>query len=82
MGSSEVLESSFGKLKRLEGEASQGGLTAMVLALGAILGQPSEADVRQALEAVPRKVVRAWVRRHLGFTMPMLRRQLFPLHKP
>lgn len=82
VGSSEVLESSFGKLKRLEGEASQGGLTAMVLALGAILGQPSEADIRQALEAVPRKVVSAWVRRHLGFTMPMLRRQLFPLHKP
>jgi hypothetical protein len=82
VGSSEVLESSFGKLKRLEGEASQGGLTAMVLALGAILGQPSEADVRQALEVVPRKVVTAWVREHLGFTMPMLRRQLFPLHKP
>jgi hypothetical protein len=82
VGSSEVLESSFGKLKRLEGDASGGGFTGMVLALGAILGNPSEAEVRQALEAVPNKEVVGWIRRNLGTTTHMLRQQLLALNKP
>jgi hypothetical protein len=81
VGSSEVLESSFGKLKRLEGDASQAGFTAMVLALGAILGQPGEADVRQALEAVPKKAVTSWLRQNLGLSTHVLRRRLFARKK-
>jgi hypothetical protein len=82
VGSSEVLESSFGKLKRLEGDASGGGFTGMVLALGAILGNPCEAEVRQALDAVPKKEVAAWIRRVLGPTTHVLRRQLLAEDKP
>ena len=81
VGSSEVLESSFGKLKRLEGDASQAGFTAMVLALGAILGQPGEADVRHALEAVPKKAVTSWLRQNLGLSTHVLRRRLFARKK-
>jgi hypothetical protein len=81
VGSSEVLESSFGKLKRLEGDASQASFTAMVLALGAILGQPGEADVRQALEAVPKKAVTSWLRQNLGLSTHVLRRRLFARQK-
>lgn len=82
VGSSEVLESSFGKLKRWEGDASGGGFTGMVLALGAILGNPGEAEVRQALEAVPNKEVVGWIKRNLGTTTHMLRQQLLALDKP
>lgn len=82
VGSSEVLESSFGKLKRLEGDASRGGFTGMVLALGAILGNVGEAEIREALKAVPKKVVIAWIGRSLGPTTTMLRRRLLALDKP
>lgn len=81
-GSSEALESSFGKLKRLEGDASRGGFTGMVLALGAILGNASDAEVREALEAVPKKEVSAWIRRSLGTTTHVLRRRLLAVEKP
>jgi hypothetical protein len=82
VGSSEALESSFGKLKRLEGDASRGGFTGMVLALGAILGNASETEVREALESVPKKEVIAWITRSLGSTTTMLRRRLLAPDKP
>ena len=54
----------------------------MVLALGAILGNATDADVREALEAVPKKEVIAWIGRSLGPTTTMLRRRLFAVDKP
>lgn len=74
VASSEALESSFGKLKRLEGDASRGGFTGMVLALGAILGNATEAEVRKALEAVPKKEAQAWIKHSLGTTITSRRR--------
>lgn len=74
LGSSEALESSFGKLKQLEGDASRGGFTGLVLALGAIVGNSSEADISEALEAVPKKEAQAWIRRSLGTTITSRRR--------
>jgi hypothetical protein len=76
VGSTEALESSFGKLKRLEGDASGGGFTGLVLSLGAVTGNASEAEVRQALEEVPRKEAENWVQRSLGVTVRWLRRQI------
>jgi hypothetical protein len=46
VGSTEVLESSFGKLKRLEGDASGSGFTGLVLALGALTGTASPSKVQ------------------------------------
>jgi hypothetical protein len=76
VGSTEVLESSFGKLKRLQGDASAGGFTGLVLALGALTGTADEAEVRQALDAVPGKEAEGWVKRALGATMRWMRRQV------
>lgn len=44
VGSSEVIESLFGKWKRLEGEQARSGLTGLVLALGALVA-PTTAEV-------------------------------------
>jgi hypothetical protein len=77
VASSEVLESAFGKLKRLERDQSNDGLTGLVLALGAMLGTTSEEDIRQALEATAEKKVKNWVKSKLGETMQWLRRQFF-----
>ncbi len=81
VGSTDTLESSFGKLKRLEGEASRGGFTAMVLALGALTGEADEASVRTALEEVPEKKAEGWFKRTLGPTVGWLRRQLLGSEK-
>ncbi len=74
VGSTEVLESTFGTLKRLEGSYAGDGFTGLSLALGAILGNRSEEQVREALEAVPKKEADGWVQRLLGTTVQMFRR--------
>jgi hypothetical protein len=81
VGSTDVLESSFGKLKRLEGEASRDGFTGMVLALGAMTGESDEATVQAALENVPQKKAEGWVKRTIGPTMGWLRRRLLGKQK-
>jgi hypothetical protein len=74
VGSTEVLESTFGTLKRLEGSYAGDGFTGLTLALGALLGDRSEGQVRAALEAVPKKEAEGWVKRLLGTTVQMFRR--------
>lgn len=74
VGSTEVLESTFGTLKRLEGSYAGDGFTGLTLALGAIVGNRSEEQVRDALDAVPKKEAEGWVKRLLGTTVQMFRR--------
>lgn len=76
-GSSEVLESAFGKLKAKAGPSGRGELTGMALALGAILGEHDEEEVRQALDAVPQKKAEGTISRLLGPTLRWLRHHLF-----
>jgi hypothetical protein len=76
VGSTEALESSFGKLKRLEGDESGGGFTGMVLALGAMTGNADEPHVRKALEEVPNKEAQGWINRTLGHTLRWLRHHI------
>ncbi len=74
MGSTEVLESTFGTLKRLEGSYAGDGFTGLCLALGAILGNRTEEQIRAAMDAVPKKEAEGWVKRLLGTTVQMFRR--------
>jgi len=77
LGSTEVLESAFGVQKRLAADQSESGLTALVLALGAVLGKHTPETVRADLEAVPQKKAESWAKRTLGKTVQWLRRQFF-----
>jgi plasmid stabilization system protein ParE len=77
VASTEVLESSFGKLKRLEQQQSQDGLTGLVLALGAVVGTSSDGGVQEALERTPQKKVDHWLSRVFGRSLQWLRRQFF-----
>ena len=82
VGSSEVIESIFGKWKRLEGEQARSGLTGLVLTLGAMVSHTSAEVIKQALESVPTKTVLTWCREKLGKTVQATRRTLFvPLRK-
>jgi hypothetical protein len=80
-GSSEVLESAFGKLKTKAGASGKGELTGMAMSLGAILGKHDEQEVRQALDAVPQKKAEGMISRLFGPTLCWLRHQLFGVVK-
>jgi hypothetical protein len=83
VGSSEGIESIFGKWKRLEGDQARSGLTGLVLALGALVAPTTAEVIKQALTTVPTKTVLSWCRDKLGKTVQATRRALFaPLRKP
>jgi hypothetical protein len=77
VGSSEVIESIFGKWKRLEGDQARSGLTGLVLALGALVAPTTTEVIKQALTTVPTKTVLTWWREKLGKTVQATRRALF-----
>jgi hypothetical protein len=77
VGSSEVIESIFGKWKRLEGDQARSGLTGLVLALGALVAPTTAEVIKQALTTVPTKTVLTWCREKLGKTVQATRRALF-----
>jgi len=74
IGSTEVLESVIGKYKRLQSSHSQGGMTALLLSIGAIVGDHSASLIQQALETISTADVTEWCREHLGQTIQSQRR--------
>jgi hypothetical protein len=80
IGSTEALESLFGELKAVEGQQSEGGMTGLMLAVGALTGTWSDEEIEQGLTATPWKKVRAWIEEHIGLTVQSQRavaRKLF-----
>lgn len=77
LGSSEVLESVFGKFKYLQDEHSKRSITAFVLSIAAMVSQTTEDVVQQALELVPVKIVRAWAKQKFGQSAASKRKQVF-----
>jgi hypothetical protein len=78
IGSTEVLESIIGKYKRLQSLHSGGGMTGMILSIGAIVGGRSLQALRAALNTVATSDVWQWCREHLGITVQAQRRIAFP----
>lgn len=74
VASTEILESVFGKLKRLEGSYAGDGFTGLSLVVGAFLGEATQEQAKEALEAVPKKEAERWVKNLLGTTVQMFRR--------
>lgn len=74
VGSTEVLESLFGKWKTLERQESQSGITGLVLSLGALLGAWPQSRIQAALEATPVKHVVAWCQENLPSSVQSQRR--------
>jgi hypothetical protein len=76
-GSTEVLESCFGKYKALERGQAQGGFTGLLLAFGSLLARATPRVVEQALRLVPTQEVWDWCAEHLGKTLFTRRREAF-----
>lgn len=77
IGSSEVLESLIGKYKQLQGSYKHGGITPQLLALGAMVVPQSAETIVPALRTIRTCDVRAWCRRHLGFSLQSQRQYAF-----
>jgi len=80
LGSSEIIESVLGKLKRLEQDQARSGFTGLLLALCAAVASTTTDVVHQALEAVPTKMILAWCRQNLGQSVQAKRRKAFATH--
>lgn len=76
-GSTEVLESCFGKYKQLEKQQSRGGFTQLLLAFGALLAQPTGPTVQAAMQTSRTADVRTWASQTLGVTLFAQRKLAF-----
>lgn len=81
-GSTEVLESCFGKLKALEGDQCKSGFTGLLLSLGAIVAKTSTEVIQAALESTKTKDVLDWCQTKLGKSVQSKRQQAYKSQKP
>jgi hypothetical protein len=77
LGSSEVIESIFGKLKHLEQNQAKSGFTGLILAIGAMVSKTTTEVIRKAMETVPTKHVLEWCRKMLGQSVQTKRKKAF-----
>ena len=73
-GSSEVIESCFGKFKSLERDQVHGGFTGLLLGLAAAVSSTTQAVMAQALAACKTRDVTTWIKEKLGATLGSKRR--------
>src|SRR5262249_13333630 len=76
-GTTEVLESCFGKLKGLEDGQSKSGFTGLILSLGAMVSDWTAETISEALERCRVRDVVDWCRKMLGQSVQSQRRQAY-----
>lgn len=76
-GSSEVIESCFGKFKNLEGDHVKQGFTSLLLGMGACVKEATVETVAKAMEASKTSMVFGWLKEKLGQTMTSARRAIY-----
>jgi hypothetical protein len=76
-GTTEVVESCFGKLKALEDGQSKSGFTGLVLSLGAMVSKWTAESIGEALEGCRVRDVVAWCRTMLGQSVQSQRKQAY-----
>jgi hypothetical protein len=81
LGSSEVIESVLGKMKRLEQDQAKSGFTGLVLGISAMVSTTTKEVIQQALETVPTKQVGAWCQQKLGQSVQSKRREVFAVSR-
>jgi hypothetical protein len=76
LGSSEVIESLFGKLKYLEKDQSKSGFTSLLLSLASSVSTMTKDVVLKALEMVPTKKVYQWFNDNIGQSVQSKRKKI------
>lgn len=77
LGSSEVIESVFGKFKHIERDQAKAGFTGLVLSLVAMVSTTTAEVVQQALSTVTTQKVLTWCKQTLGPSVQAKRRKAF-----
>ena len=78
-GSTEVLESCFGKFKTLERDQAKGGFTSLLLGFGLSFATATIESVLEAMCRVPTKKAWGWCAKHLGQTLFSKRKEAFAM---
>jgi hypothetical protein len=76
-GTSEVIESAFGKFKTIERDQAKGGFTGLLLALAACVAERTHEVVHETLQKTRTKEVIAWIKTKLGDTVGSKRRNAY-----
>jgi hypothetical protein len=76
IGSSEILESLFGKIKYIEREQKAFGFTSLLLAAMAAIGPLNKKIVAEAMASVKRSDIDAWAAKEIGQSIQSQRRQI------
>lgn len=76
IGSTEVLESLFGKIKYMEREQRAFGFTSLLLAAIAAVGPLNEKIVAEAMATVKRSEIDEWAAKEIGESVQSQRRQI------
>jgi hypothetical protein len=76
-GSSEVIESAFGKFKRIEQDQAKSGFTGLLLGIAAMVSSTTGEVVRQAMEKVPVRKVHEWYEENIGQSVQSKRKKAF-----
>ncbi len=80
-GSSEVLESCFGKFKTMERDHSKAGFTSLLLALAACVSERTQDVIHDALRTSKTRHIIDWIKHKLGDTFASKRRSAYQAHK-
>ena len=75
--STEILESSFGQYKLLEGQHSKGGFTSLLAAFPGLLSECTAARVKETFTRISVKELKAWTSNKLGETLASRRQQAY-----
>jgi hypothetical protein len=78
-GSTEALESCFGRFKALERDQAKGGFTSLLLGFGMLLTEATIENVWEAMCRVPTAAVRQWCAENLGQTLFSKRKEAFAM---
>ena len=81
LGSSEVIESVFGKLKRLEKDQAKNGFTSMVLSIAAMVSSTTREVIQKAMETIPTKKIAEWSIENIGQSFQSKRKKAFVFNK-
>lgn len=81
LGSSEIIESLFGKQKFIEKEQSKSGFTGLLLALPALVSKKTDDVIRKAMESTPVKKVHEWYRENIKISVQSSRKKAFEFTK-
>jgi hypothetical protein len=76
-GSTEVLESCFGRYKQLEKQQARGGFTSLLLGFGAFMAKTTTTAIKDAMSRSRTRDIVAWCKQHLGTTLLSQRKLAF-----